>query len=498
MRPPFAESNFGAAVGTGAVIAVFTTRDTIFVIGGNSKVYYSTNSGVSWTEATWAGAGLAPSFPVGDYQFIQFSNEHFIFKCTSTNSQVTYIITGASGVAKTFDYLYPSDSVKTIGQSICVHENRVLIANGRTIRYSEVGDYSTGYDNNTVNVHSANENILFMYDIQGGLFVFKNNSVFLKNDIDEEGITSFQFAAPVISNFSTIIDVRVFDGDIYALTKGGLFRFNGSSFQELSVPLKGEWFSPGRQNDVWKLGYWRFMKQIYVSNLTTNKVYILDLLTNRWSKIDGTHDIYCCDDATGYLIFADGTNQLKYLNANSYKTGAATIQTPFHDLGNPFMDKYLRGIYFNGDGEFTFKAYGRRNVGETPFELGMTGEGDTTKTVNTGTRTGTGTITSNSTTVTGTGTAFLTEVKQGDVITVDSKTARVQYVTSNTSLTLYSGFSSNVTGKAFTIDRAHDKEMIFIRPDVPWRDISVKVTSSSAGAILKSIGILFDVRPEAV
>src|SRR5438128_5664051 len=63
-----------------------------------------------------------------------------------------------------------------------------------------------------------------------------------------------------------------------------------------------------------------------------------------------------------------------------------------------------------------------------------------------GPRTGTGTISSSGSTVTGSGTAFTSELHVGDVLTASSQTVLINAIASDTSLTVYPTFASNLPG----------------------------------------------------
>lgn len=280
-------------------------------------------------------------------------------------------------MAKSYNYIFPSDTTITNGTSVCVHENRVLIGGHldsstggyNQIRYSTVADPSTGYDVNYVNVGSSNEAIRFMFDLRGGLIVIKDNSIWIKRSIDQDGITSAQFD-PIVVGFSRVRDAQNFDGIIYILTYDGLFRFTGESLENLSIPLFAEWQTT---TDTWTLGYYRTLRWVICQNVTQSKAYIYDTLNGRWMVDATARKFFTVGNPDGKCLFTDTTNTPKYINPNSYKAIAGTIVFPFNDLGNPFYQKYLRMVYINCNlptsGTLRVRAYGRTNIAATPTTL---------------------------------------------------------------------------------------------------------------------------------
>jgi hypothetical protein len=299
-------------------------------------------------------------------------------------------------MAKVWNYIYPADPTITYGTCSCIHENRVLVGGHKAddsdgggynqIRYSDVGKPNEGYTGvNYVNVGSGNEAIRHMFDIEGGLLVIKDNSIWLKRSIDKDGMTSSQFD-PVKTGFSRIRTAALLDGQVFILTYDGLFLFSGE-LVNLSIPCFAEWQTP---TDQWSLGYWRALKWVLCNNITTGITYIFDMLHNRWMVDVTSRKFFTIGNPSGKCIFSDATNQLKYINANSVKTGTTEVFYPFNSFGNAYSDKYMRKILLNytipTGGSITVYAYGRNSSADTPVALlgttGFTITDNTIKTVN--------------------------------------------------------------------------------------------------------------------
>lgn len=288
-------------------------------------------------------------------------------------------------MAKNWNYIYPDDTELTSGTCVCVHENRVLIGGHlnpdgggyNTIVYSGAGlwnvfdpadpDYPgyAGY----VNVGSSNEAIRFMFDLRGGLIVIKDNSIWIKRSADPDGIVSTQFDL-VVSGFSRVRDAQLFDGQLFLLTYDGLFLFNGDSLDNVSTPVFAEWQTA---TDQWSLGYWRALKWVLCNNITTGITYIFDMLNRRWMVDATARRFFAVANPSGKCIYTDSTNTPKYIDTSTYKKISGEVFFPFNDLGNPYMEKYLRKIMLNftcdTGGSITVYAYGRNSVGETPTVL---------------------------------------------------------------------------------------------------------------------------------
>lgn len=284
-------------------------------------------------------------------------------------------------MAKNWNYIYPADTDLTSGTCVCVHENRVLIGghlNDEGGGYNQIVYSAPGFPNvfdptdpehlgkaGYVNVGSSNETIRFMFDLISGLVVIKDNSIWIKRSTDLDGIVSTQFSL-ILAGFSRVRDAQVFDGELYIFTYDGLFVFTGDSLENFSVPVFAEWQTA---TDQWSLGYWRAMKWIICNNITTQVSYIYDILNRRWMPDTTPRKFFAVANPSGKCIYTDSTNVPKYIDTSSYRAVSGTLFLPFDDMGNPFMEKYLRKIHldFTCDtgGSITVYAYGRMSVGGT-------------------------------------------------------------------------------------------------------------------------------------
>ena len=91
---------------------------------------------------------------------------------------------------------------------------------------------------------------------------------------------------------------------------------------------------------------------------------------------------------------------------------------------------------------------------------------------------GTGTISTSGTTVTGVGTAFLTQIRGRTWIAVGGVLRQIVSVSSNTSATLSSSFSPNLSGAAFTIHRT-------TAVGLPSQEYGVRVSADAANTVLE-------------
>lgn len=87
---------------------------------------------------------------------------------------------------------------------------------------------------------------------------------------------------------------------------------------------------------------------------------------------------------------------------------------------------------------------------------------------------GTGTLTTTgTTTVTGSGTAFLTQLQIGDSITAGGQTQRITAIATNTSLTIATAFSPNLSGHAFTFTNPAKNARVGIGTTAPIAQLHV-------------------------
>jgi len=116
---------------------------------------------------------------------------------------------------------------------------------------------------------------------------------------------------------------------------------------------------------------------------------------------------------------------------------------------------------------------------------------------------GTGTLASSGGNVTGTGTLFLTEVSAGDSIIASGETRLVKSVSSNTALAIDEGFTTSLSGAAFTVSKplfsavnADGAQSLFVGRNVgigtatPSSPLDVRATKSGTSAIATANYIL--------
>ena len=367
IRPPYAS---GVALGNapgGTVLAVLNDgTDILYAITSDSdytKVYKSADAGATWSTAYTFTAGeqlQTPAVTQGTWTIADLGTNVCI-KNNSTSDCPIFITPGTTA------WKFLSTTLK--GYCVCAHENRLLVGGcldsgtgGRNrIYYSDVGLYETNITTNYVNVGSASDAVRFMYDINGGLVVVKEHSIWMKTTTYEDGITSAQFHC-VASGMSTPKDARVFNNVLYIFNSEGVFAFSGGDLRNISTIVKGNW----NFSHDWRLGYWQKMNWLYCVDITpaSSQAYILDLNKGRWMHDTVQWTNFGGNVYTNICFYTDGTTIPKQLtDATSVKAG--TLRIPFNNLGSPQEEKYLRRLLidYKSTGTLDVKIYGRKADG---------------------------------------------------------------------------------------------------------------------------------------
>ena len=256
-----------------------------FWLTDGSKIYRVNQAATVWSTVQWAGADLttAPKWMIerkisSDYYamaIVRTDNPPFFIKYDGT------VIAGFAGPVGTHcaDWkgrMWVINSVGTNGQE-------------SNVDFSGPEDWQTWYPNTAAGVIAINPGdgqfctALQVYN--DSLYVFKDRSIWVINGESEPS----SFAPRLVHATLGCIGrgtVQLIDGFMYFLSGEGVYRTDGTTFEELSQPIRNEFWNQDYQAQSMVLendACYFDNKYILALGMTTTTLYVYDTVSESWS-----------------------------------------------------------------------------------------------------------------------------------------------------------------------------------------------------------------------
>lgn len=291
LTSPFALDNHGDDAGT-EIYCIFKVVNTYFAIVKNGtviKVLKGSSTGTSWSTVTFTNTwgAAAPSVPSDGQRitFANFSDNLVVFMIDDGTSHLCFINISQN------KWYHTSSWTETEGNCCCVYDNRVLVGgkNRHTIYYTKrdwdfTSNGFTGEGSGNVNIGSKDDEIIKMSIFNNGLYVIKDNAIWVRNSRHTEiGSEDFACQRSIIPKIKC---AEFFNGELYLITQQGLWKYNQGDVENLSFRILPEINLSG----TWYLGYDDDRERILISDTSNSYIYKFNTISKTWEPRES---LYC-------------------------------------------------------------------------------------------------------------------------------------------------------------------------------------------------------------
>jgi len=265
-----------------------------------------------------------------------------------------------------------------LGTHMAFQKSRMWMVNSRGVGsarddllYTDVLDYtSTGWSGNSITIKSGDgDPLVAVVPYSDYLIIFKSSSThILYNDAVDPGDWVLREIHPTIGCIcrDTVV---IIDNLLYFEAADGVFRTDGTSFEEVSHPIRDAFVSRALSSTTYGEDYAVAWESKYILFATgSNRVWCYDFRVDGWTKYDlGNYSVYGTatveSESPGSIFVSlyDTGGTTSYfaqfgdpsVNADMGGTIAKNVKSKFFDFGVP--SKWKRGTnavvdYVNEDG----------------------------------------------------------------------------------------------------------------------------------------------------
>jgi len=263
--------------GVGAIADQFWLTD-------GSKTYRVNQSATIWNTIQWAGSDLTtvPQWMIerkigADYYamaVVRSDNPPFFIKYDGT------VIAAVGGPVGTHcaDWKSRMWTINTVGTA----------GAESNVDFSAPEDWQTWYPNTAAGVIAINPGdgqfctALQVYN--DSLYVFKDRSIWVINGEGEVSSFSPRLVHATIGCIGRGT-VQLIDGFMYFLSGEGVYRTDGTTFEELSQPIRNEFWNQDHQSQSFVLEHdaCHYDNKYILVLGTTSTIYIYDTVSETWS-----------------------------------------------------------------------------------------------------------------------------------------------------------------------------------------------------------------------
>ena len=342
----------------------------VFYIGGDGKVYFRPDINSPWQTPQFQSEYPASIGANLEIDWLQYEPDKIIFK-PKTNDYTAHYLYKESGVWK-WNYLYAADGSLLKGLCVGTDENRVLAGAEyhNRIRYSTIGNCTSGYQDNWVECGARGEKIKYIFASPDGHWIIKEGSIWRKVGVIQDGLHAYQYKF-VMECQQVITAKPLMFGSFAILTDDGIFLVSEQGVSNIGVPVWAEIRNMLNQENlpIPSIHYVPNVHQIWLSFPNSNTILAYRMQDKRWVRHSDMKILYSSYNHGGSTFFGCKDDEWIYKMDRypNFYEGECTLETGWITPPKTgwMMDNYLHRVFIWAKNVNTITIYGR----EDPFDV---------------------------------------------------------------------------------------------------------------------------------